>query len=244
MSAFRIAAFSDIHGNLPALQVVLEDIDQQGVDLVVCPGDLVGYGPYPNEVVELIRRKGICTVQGNYDDGVGYDRDGCGCAYRTPIEKETGAKSLKWTQGEVSERNKTLLRVLPNQATWEKEGMKVLMVHGSPRRINEYLYEDRPESSVRRMLEPLEVDVVIFGHTHQPYHRIVSGIHMVNDGSVGRPKDGDNRASYAIIELGIKAVNVEFRRVSYPVQIVIDAMLEKGLPEWLGEYLLKAGKMD
>ena len=136
MSVFRIAAFSDIHGNLPALQMVLEDIDQQDVDLVVCPGDLVGYGPYPNEVVELIKKRGIFTVQGNYDDGVGYDRDGCGCAYKSPIERETGAKSLEWTQGEVSERNKALLRELPNHATWEREGMKALMVHGSPRRIN------------------------------------------------------------------------------------------------------------
>ena len=94
------------------------------------------------------------------------------------------------------------------------------------------------------MLEPLEVDVVIFGHTHLPYHRVVSGIHMVNDGSVGRPKDGDKRSGYAIIEMGIEAVTVEFRRVCYPVQQVADAMLDKGLPEWLGEYLLRAGKID
>ena len=236
----RFASLSDIHGNLPALLAVLEDIEGQGVDLVVCAGDLVGYGPYPNEVVLELKRRGILTIQGNYDEGVGYDRDGCGCAYRTDLEKETGHASLEWTKREVTGENKLYLRTLPNHVLWDQEDSKILMVHGSPRRINEYLYEDRPVESVERMLEPLDVDALIFGHTHLPYHRVVSGVNMVNDGSVGRPKDGDPRAGYTVIETG-NEFSVEFRRVSYPVEEVTEKMIEVGLPEWLADYLRKAG---
>jgi len=239
----RCASFSDIHGNLPALLAVLEDIEGQGVDLTVCAGDLVGYGPYPNEVVEELRKRGILTIQGNYDDGVGYDRDGCGCAYRTEIEKQTGHVSLEWTKREVTGENKRYLRTLPNHVLWDQEDSRILLVHGSLRRINEYLYEDRPVESVERMLEPLNLDALIFGHTHLPYHRVVSGVNMVNDGSVGRPKDGDTRAGYAVIETG-KKFSVEFRRVSYPVEEVAEAMIEKGLPEWLADYLRNAGSPD
>jgi len=236
----RLASFSDIHGNLPALLAVLEDIMEQGVDLVVCAGDLVGYGPYPNEVIVELKKRGILTIQGNYDDGVGYDRDGCGCAYRTEVEKEMGHVSLEWTKGEVTEENTRYLRSLPNHILWDQEDSRVLMVHGSPRRLNEYLYEDRPVESIERMLKPYNVDTLIFGHTHLPYHRVVSDVNLVNDGSVGRPKDGDSRAGYAIIETGEK-VKVEFHRIPYPVEEVAETMIEMGLPKWLAEYLRKAG---
>jgi len=236
----RLASFSDIHGNLPALLAVLEDIMEQGVDLVICAGDLVGYGPYPNEVIVELKKRGILTIQGNYDDGVGYDRDGCGCAYRTEVEKEMGHVSLEWTKGEVTEENTRYLRSLPNHILWDQEDSRVLMVHGSPRRLNEYLYEDRPVESIERMLKPYNVDTLIFGHTHLPYHRVVSDVNLVNDGSVGRPKDGDSRAGYAIIETG-EQVEVEFHRVPYPVEEVAETMIETGLPKWLVEYLRKAG---
>jgi predicted phosphodiesterase len=103
-------------------------------------------------------------------------------SYRTPIEKETGDASLIWTKAQVTKENKAYLRSLPNHILWERDGMRTLLVHGSPRRINEYLYENRPEGSLVRMLEPINVDVLIFGHTHLPYHRHVSVVHMVNDG--------------------------------------------------------------
>jgi predicted phosphodiesterase len=90
----RVAIISDIHGNLPALEAVLADIHTQRVDAVYCLGDLVGYGASPNEVTERIRAEGIPTIVGNYDDGVGFDRDECGCAYTNPVDQELGDRSL------------------------------------------------------------------------------------------------------------------------------------------------------
>lgn len=118
----------------------------------------------------------------------------------------------------------------------------MLLVHGSPRRLNEYLYINRPESSLTRMLEPLDIDVMIFGHTHLPYHRVVSEIHLVNAGSVGRPKDGDPRACYAVIDTG-EPLSVEFCRVEYNIELVAEMMMQSGLPHWLVEYLRYAGKI-
>ena len=139
----RIAAFSDIHGNLHALQAVLADIDQQNVDRLFCLGDLVGYGAYPNEVIELIRARDIPTIMGNYDDGVGFDRDECGCAYTDPEMRRLGDLSLAWTKEHVTPENKAFLRSLLPNIRLNVDGKRLQLVHGSPRRINEYLYEDR-----------------------------------------------------------------------------------------------------
>src|SRR5689334_24937266 len=108
----RLAIISDIHGNLPALEAVLEDIRQRRPDAVYCLGDLVGYTPFPNEVIDRIRREQIPTVIGNYDDGVGFDRDECGCAYREEGERLRGQQSLEWTKARVTSENKAFLRSL------------------------------------------------------------------------------------------------------------------------------------
>ena len=237
----RIAIFSDIHGNHEALVNVLNDIDEQKPDHAFCLGDLVGYGPRPNEVIETIFEAKIPTVMGNYDEGVGYEKGDCGCAYVTDEEKTNGQRSIDWTTEQVSPDNKAFLRSLHDKIEFNTKGYQVLLVHGSPRRINEYLYEDRPERSLTRMLESVEANVVVCGHTHQPYYRQVAGVHLINDGSVGKPKDGDRRACYALITLEDK-VSVEFRRVEYPVESVADEILEIVLPEAFAEALKTAGK--
>ncbi len=210
------------------------------MDLRVCCGDLVGYGPNPDEVIGIIRGGNVPTVMGNYDEGVGFLLGDCGCAYRTPGERERGEGSLRWTKENSSEETRRFLRGLPRSMRLEWEGDRALFVHGSPRRLNEYLYEDRPEDSLKRMLEPLGVDVLVFGHTHIPYHRVVGGVHMVNVGSLGKPKDGDPRACYALIDLG-DGPGVEFRRVDYPVEETARAITEAGLPRELGEALIRGG---
>jgi putative phosphoesterase len=200
----------------------------------------VGYGPRPNEVVSLLKTLEIPTVMGNYDDGVGYLRDDCGCAYTTTQEKLDGQASIDWTTRTVTPGNKEYLRGLEKHIMVEAEGRRLLLVHGSPRRVNEYLYEDRPEASLRRMLEPLQVDALVCGHTHKPYHRIVDGVHVVNDGSVGKPKDGDPRAGYALITVA-EEIGVEFRRIEYPVQGVADEIIEADLPATFADALLTGG---
>lgn len=240
----RVAIFSDVHGNLPALDAVLNDIMVQRVDRVYCLGDLVGYAPFPNEVIDIIRREGIPTIMGNYDDGVGFDRDECGCAYREPEERRLGDLSLQWTKAHVTPENKAFLRSLHREIRFEADGKKFLLVHGSPRRINEYLFEDRPLSSFRRLAETVQADVVVYGHTHRPYAKEVGGVIFVNDGSAGKPKDGDPRACYALIQVRNGRVTVDFRRVAYDVAAIADAIRQSDLPDQFAEQLERGGGVE
>jgi len=232
----RLAFLSDIHSNQPALLNVIDDISTQEVDKTYCLGDLVGYGPTPNQVIDSIRSLKFPTVMGNYDDGIGFERGKCGCAYVTDEEKENGQKSIDWTAKQVTPDNKEFLRSLLDMIEFTVDGYKFLLVHGSPRRINEYLYVDRPEDSLTRILEPLDIDVMVCGHTHKPYQRQVAGTHIINDGSVGKPKDGDPRACYAIIDTE-EALTVEFRRVEYPIERVADQIIDTGLPSAFADAL-------
>ena len=180
---------------------------------VYCLGDLVGYAPFPNEVTERIRLEQIPTIMGNYDDGVGFERDDCGCAYREAEEKRRGDQSLAWTKAHVTAENKAFLRTLAHEIRFEADGRRVLLVHGSPRKINEYLFEDRPLSSFQRLAASSNADIIVYGHTHKPYTKLVDDVLFVNVGSVGKPKDGDRRACYAILDTLAPAA--EFVRVEY-----------------------------
>ncbi len=234
-----LAAFSDVHANRHALDAVLADIRGRGPDRVLCLGDLVGYGAFPNEVIETIRATGIPTVAGNYDDGVGFDREECGCAYRDPHDRERGDISLRWTQRAVTPENKAWLRDLPRDLRFEAGGKRVLCTHGSPRRLNEYLYDDRPERSLARMFAGLEADVILIGHTHLPYHRRVGEVDLINVGSAGKPKDGDPRAMYALLEIGDE-VKATFPRVEYDVEAAAAAIEATTLPAEFAQALRAA----
>jgi len=225
----KIAVLSDIHANLHALQAVWADLESQRPQAVYCLGDLVGYGAFPNEVVEFIRSREVPTVMGNYDDGVGFDQDDCGCVYRVPGEAELGRQSLLWTRQTTTAENKVFLQALPIQLRRETQRCHLLFVHGSPRRINEYLYADRPAASFERIARLAGAEVLFFGHTHLPYQKTVARTLFVNAGSVGKPKDGDPRAAYALFSSGLRS-RVEFRRVSYDVAAAAAAVRRVGLP--------------
>ncbi|MDA8216833.1 MAG: metallophosphoesterase family protein [Dehalococcoidales bacterium] len=233
----RIAVLSDIHGNLHALEAVLADMDAQGVDRVYCLGDLVGYGAFPNEVIALIRERGIPTVMGNYDEGVGFDKDECGCAYTDPEMRRLGDLSLMWSRERVTAENKAFLRSLHPQIRFEAAGRRFLLVHGSPRKINEYLYESRPDHSFERLARASEADVLIFGHTHLPYAKEVAGVLFVNTGSVGKPKDGDVRSCYVLLDVRADGAVADFRRVAYDVAGAASAVRAGGLPARFAELL-------
>lgn len=236
----RIAVISDIHANLPALKSVLEDVRGRGVDRILCAGDLVGYAPFPNEVISLIRDSVIESVLGNYDDGVGFERGDCGCAYRDDHSRELGKVSIAWTTAEVTSENKAFLRSLPPNIVIEAAGRRVMLVHGSPRKINEYLYEDRPEATLKRVIEASGADVVICGHTHIPYHKVIDDKHLINAGSVGKPKHGRPNALYALIDLG-DGVQVTFVEVPYDVEITARAIENSELPNDFAR-LLREGR--
>ena len=237
----RVAAFSDIHANKHALVAVLEDIRRHAPDQVVCLGDLVGYSAFPNEVIQTIRAAGIPTITGNYDDGVGFDREECGCAYTTPEDIARGDQSLKWTQAQVTPENKAWLRSLPRELRFTFGRWRVLCVHGSPRRLNEYLFEDRPERSLARMFAELEADVILCGHTHLPYHGRISSTHLINVGSAGKPKGGDPRACYALVELD-GDVTATFPRVEYDVEAAARAIGATDLPHESATMLRAGGR--
>jgi predicted phosphodiesterase len=211
------AVFSDVHGNLPGLEAILEDIERRGVPMTVSLGDLVGYGPSPNEVALLVRDRGIPSLMGNYDQGIGFEKGDCGCVYKTDRQRAEGAASLAWTQETVTDEVKAYLRSLEDNFVLVTSAGGLLAVHGSPRRINEYLFEDRPAPAMERMAREFPYPAILFGHTHVPYARRVGATTFVNVGSGGRPKDGDWRVCYALVDparLGEPGF-VRFVRVPY-----------------------------
>jgi putative phosphoesterase len=235
-----IAILSDIHGNFQALEAVLDDLHGRSVDATCCLGDLVGYGASPNEVVARIRAERIPTIMGNYDDGVGFDRDDCGCAYRDEDEKARGQRSLMWTRTHTTADHKACLRSLPAQLRLELGGRRILLVHGSPRRMNEYLFEDRPVSSFERLAAASDADIIVFGHTHRPYTKIAGDVLFVNAGSVGKPKDGDWRACYILVSPET-VQPVEFVRVPYDLNGATRAIRATDLPHEYAADLEHAG---
>jgi len=241
VTPMRIAILSDIHGNLPALEAVLADLETRPVDSAYCLGDLVGYGAFPNEVVAAIRDVGMPTIMGNYDDGVGFDRDDCGCAYRDPREKELGDRSLAWTKAQTTPEHKSFLQTLVSEIRFAADGRRVLLVHGSPRKMNEYLFEDRPLSSFQRFAASSNADFIVFGHTHRPYAKRVDDVWFVNAGSIGKPKDGDWRACYAILSPGA-AEPVQFIRVPYDVERAARAVRESDLPNEFAADIERGGR--
>jgi predicted phosphodiesterase len=252
----RIALFSDIHANLPALESCLADIDSKNPDAVYCLGDLVGYNIWPNEVVNIIRKRNIPTLAGNYDFGIGRSSDDCGCAYKTDHEKSNGAKSIAYTNHLVKPDERKYLRSLPSHIRLEyqlnDENFDFLMVHGSPRKINEYLFIDRDEKSLLRIMEQANAHLMFFGHTHKPYHKILKDEqenfrHAINIGSVGKPKDGDPRGGYVMVTLDesfsltkADSVKVEFIRFEYDVEKAAKAVEDSPLPNEYADMLRKA----
>lgn len=245
----KIVLFSDIHANLPALEAFFKDVENKEVDAMYCLGDLVGYNTWPNEVIQEIKKRNIPTIAGNYDFGIGRSSDDCGCAYKTDEEKANGAVSISLTNELVSDKNRHYFRTLPAHIKLEfqlnKDQLNVLFVHGSPRRINEYLFEDRAEKSMLRIMEQANSDVMCFGHTHQPYHRILETSndekkqyrHAINIGSIGKPKDKDNRGCYVILTINQEAsihdknsITTEFVRFEYDIEKAAKAVEDSILP--------------
>jgi putative phosphoesterase len=236
----RVAVITDLHGNVPALEAALGRIDELGVDSVYCGGDLVGYGPRPNEICRMIEARGIPTIAGNYDYAIARDLDDCGCFYPTPKDRETGQGSVAWTLEHTDERSKRFMHDLPFDLRFELAGKRVRLVHGSPRRVNEYLLEDRAASTLERIAQLADCDILIFGHTHTPWIREYGSVLFVNCGSVGKPKDGDPRASFALLEEQEGDVSVLIERVGYDADAVADQIRAVGLPPVLADQLVRA----
>jgi predicted phosphodiesterase len=247
----RCALISDIHANLPALEAVLGDIARrEGLDATYHLGDLVGYAPWPNEVVALIRERSIAGVSGNYDSTVATAYKHCGCRYEDPRQEALSHESFAWTKAHVSATTRAALGALPFRMDLRplgghQIGPTVMLVHGTPTLNTLYWTEDRPDSFRTKMAQLAGArpgDVLAFGHTHLPWHAEEDGVHFVNTGSVGRPKDGDWRASYVLLDVNASGVGVELVRVEYDVARASRAILESGLPREFAAFLQTGGR--
>lgn len=210
----RIAAISDIHGNIYALMKVLEDIDNQKVDMIICLGDLVGYGPHPNEVIALIKRRNLPCLKGNYDASV-VDGD-----FTYIRNTDINSFSLPWASNEVRASNKFFLSQLPESLDYVINDVNIKFVHGSPKAINEYLFEDA-ENTISN-IQSIESDVLVCAHTHIPTFKNFDDKLFVNVGSVGKPKIGRPNSTYCIIDIDEhKNIKVQIREIEYEFKRVV-----------------------
>jgi len=226
----KIAVFADVHSNLYALEAVLEDIESKGIDRIYCVGDLVGYGPRPNEVIELIKSKEIPTVMGNYDDAIGNMRLICGCDYKDEESLWLGEQSIAWTRDNTSEESKAWLSGLPAEIRETIAGYRFLFVHGSPKALNEYLYESTSDEYLNQLLKENDVDILVCGHTHLPYvKKLESGL-VVNAGSAGKPKHGNPNATYVVIDFTVGTLCSGIIEVEYNYEDTAAEIEKSGLP--------------
>ena len=246
----RYALISDIHANVPALDAVLADIDARAdVDAVYHLGDLVGYSSQPNDVVERLRARAIAGIAGNYDSTVATDYQHCGCKSESARQEELAHISYEFTRRTVSATTKQYLQGLPfsldlRPLGGHANGPRVVLVHGTPTLNTVYFTEDRSDDFCRKMAGVVGLrsgDLLAFGHTHKPWHRVVDGMHFVNTGSVGRPKDGDWRAGYVRVTFGADGVAVEFVRVPYDIAATVAGVRAAGLPEDFVHFLESGG---
>lgn len=233
----RLAILSDIHGNLEALDAVLLDAARRNVEGVVHLGDLVGYGPRPEEVVGRVRDEGIPGVVGNYDLAVCAEDAARGQVdYLKPSISPVGLATYLWTRERMGEETRSFLSSLPAQIRMEEGSRSFLLAHGSPERANEYLLPETPETRLQDLFQASGAEVLVVGHTHLPQVREVGSWVLLNPGSVGKPKDGDPRAAYLLVdtEAGFRA---EVVRVEFDVERVVAESIRSGLPPEQAESL-------
>ena len=233
----KIAVFGDIHGNIEALKVAYEAAVASKADRIYHLGDLGGYAPFINEVVEFLIGHKIEGVQGNYDETVASDKEHCGCRYEDELQARMMDLGFNWTKEHATQQTKEYLRGLPFEIAFICEGFEVRIFHAAPTKNNLYWTIDRDDDFFRKMAAKSGADVMIYGHTHKPYRRDLDGKIFINAGSVGEPKDGDTRTCVALVDIEPGAVKAEFLRLPYDVEKVASAIVESGLPGYFADRL-------
>ena len=221
-----VAILADPHGNLVALQAVLEAARKLSPSKFIVAGDLVGYGPKPNEVIALVEEIGALSIRGNHDRAV-IDRDYTGM-------NPHAAEAARWTSKVITPRNLKRLNSLRQFEIVDIEGRKIGLHHGSPDDPDEYVLE---ESRARQLLEQSDCDVMICGHTHVPMLVSLNGKLFINPGSVGQPRDGNPAAAF--MEFNLRTLRAVLHRVEYSIEITQEEMSLEGLPRFLIDRLSK-----
>jgi putative phosphoesterase len=254
----KLAFISDIHANLPALQAVLWDVQKQHPDDIYCLGDLVNFAGWDNEVIDLLRQRGITCIQGNHDEGIGYRRHQFPFSFKTEAQHEFGFQSIHKVNKEITEENRNLLKSLPFSIQLEFRfpfhQIKVVLMHGSPVSNEDYVMPDTEDKVLSELLDEAHADVLIIGHTHIPFHRTLFSEeenhkiyrHVINAGSVGKPKHGNNKACYLILTINETlqladpdSVISNFHYVDYDTEAVIRHIKEAGLSDAYDDFLRK-----
>jgi putative phosphoesterase len=238
----KIALIGDVHANLPALEAVLNHARTAGAEAVWNTGDLVGYNAFPEEVVQRVRADNIISVIGNYDLKV----------LRFPRKARKWRKnklrekwvSFKWAYENLSRESRDYLASLPQQRRLVVEGKTLLLVHGSPASVDEHLYADTSAERLEELACLAAADLIICGHSHQEFVRKAAGGTFVNTGSVGRPDDGDPRATYALLEVIGESVEVRHSRVTYDVEAAVEGIRNRDLPSAFEEMIRRGRKLD
>jgi putative phosphoesterase len=222
----KIAVISDIHANVYALINLLEDIDNEKVDTIICLGDLVGYGPHPNEVISMIRRRHILCIKGNYDSSVASNE------YSYIRETPINSFSLPWTVNELREENRIFLENLPSTLTLGIANKNLLFVHGSPAKIDEYLLKD--EANTLNVMNSITQDVLICAHTHIPGIKEFGNKVYINSGSVGKPKIGRPNSTYCILNINkTDGMKVQIKEIPYAFKRIVKDMTMLNFPKEL-----------
>jgi putative phosphoesterase len=222
-----IALISDIHGNLPALRAVLKDADAAGADQIWCLGDVVGYVPFPNECIGLIRKKASESIVGNYDRKV-IDFKRKKGEWKTS-KKPPKFDAFEWNSRQISPQSRKYLQSLPQNVRLKIGKFKILLTHGSPQSINETVFPEIPQERLVELSKIADADIIVAGHTHRFMNRKVGDQWFINPGSVGMPAKGDLRASYALLEISQDKIKVTERKVQYDVSEVIKGFQEANL---------------
>jgi putative phosphoesterase len=238
----RVALIGDVHANLPALEAVLAHAHDQGVDAIWNVGDFVGYGAFPNEVVQRLRKEDALSIVGNYDlKALQFKQKKKKWRKKKQPDKY---RAFEWAYESLSKKSRKYLRFLSQEIRMKVKGKRILLTHGSPASDEEPLTPDTPEERLRELAHVAKADVIICGHSHQPFVREVDGVWFINTGSVGRPDDGDPRACYAILKIDSENIEVRHYRVEYDVEAAIAAIREHDLPEVFAQMTLQGRSLD
>ncbi len=225
-NSYIIALISDIHANKPALDAALKQIKQKKANIILNAGDSIGYGPFPNETLDTIKKKKIKTILGNYDEMVLKVK-------KDPISLPKHPQkmfSAYWTFQNLSEKNKQYLKQLPEKLQIKIANWHIIVVHGSPFSNSEYLDDKTPLKRLIEIANKTKANIIVSGHSHRPSHRIVQKTHFINPGSIGRPDDGNPSASYALLYLFKNHLLVKHFRAGYNLSKTLSALKNTTLP--------------
>lgn len=233
----RVAVLGGVYSNAPALEATLEDARRRDAEAVFCLGDVGGFGPHPDRVFPLLRGRGVLAIQGNYDESLAMGRADCGCGYTDPRDNGFALISYEYTFARTSPANKAWLGALPRHRRIRLGPHRVLMCHGSPRRINEFLWESAtPTALLGRLLQEHGTDVLLCTHTGIKWHRALPGArHAVNVGVIGRPENDGSPSVWYTILTARPDLEVEFVPVRYDHEGLAREMEREGLPPEFAE---------